>query len=185
MTSDATISSGIAARYAGAFFELVAENNALEAAEQDLKTLKQAIGSNQDFANFLKSPVYSQEDQTKAISALAEKANFGQITSNFLTLIAKNRRLFALEGIIDAFQARLSAHRGEVNAEAVTAIELNQDQSRRLRSEIETIVGKAVNLETRVDPDLLGGMIVKIGSRMIDSSLKTKLNRLQSVMKEA
>ncbi len=185
MTSDATISSGIAQRYASAFFELMADNNALDIAEKDLTSLKTAIAQSQDFSDFLKSPIYTQADQLTAISAIAQKADFHQLTRNFITLIGENRRLFALNDIIIAFQARLSMHRGEVSAEAITAVDLNQEQARRLRSEIETIVGKAVNLETRVDPDLLGGMIVKVGSRMIDSSLKTKLSRLQSVMKEA
>ena len=100
-------------------------------------------------------------------------------------MIAHNRRLFALPEIINAFNDRLATHRGEVRAEAITATALNADQERRLRSEIESVVGKAINLDTQVDADLLGGMIVKVGSTMIDSSLKTKLNRLQSIMKEA
>ena len=185
MSNDATLSSGVAGRYADAFFELMDQNDALDAAETDLAALYTAIKSGGDFAEFLKSPLYSTDDRLKVVSALADKNNFNALTKNFLSLLAQNRRLFALDSIIVAFKARLARHRGEVDAEAITAIQLNADQSRRLRSEIETIVGKAVNLETRVDPDLLGGMIVKVGSRMIDSSLRTKLNRLQSVMKEA
>ena len=175
----------MAERYADAFFELLVENNALEVGEKDLAGLGSAIEQSDDLRDFLASPVYTQEDQIKAITALADKSNVAPQTRNFLILIAHNRRLFALKSIIAAFKGRLAAHHGEVSAEAATATELNADQSRRLRSEIETIVGKAVNLETRVDPSLLGGMIVKVGSRMIDSSLKTKLSRLQTMMKEA
>ncbi len=185
MSSDATLSSGVAGRYANAFFELMVQNDALETAEKDLLTLEKAIEESADLRDFLKSPLYSNQDQAKAIEALADKAGFAPLSKNFLGLLAGNRRLFALDTIIIAFKARLAQHRGEVNAEAISASPLNADQARRLRSEIETIVGKAVNLETRVDPELLGGMIVKVGSRMIDSSLKTKLNRLQTVMKEA
>ena len=177
--------SSIASRYADALFDLAQEEGALEAVEADLKTLRAAINAAPDFRGFLSSPVYDAEVQQKAISAVAEKLGVGQYVRNFLALIARNRRLFALEGMITAFNQRLADHRGEVSAEAVSAAPLNDDQTKRLKTEIETIVGKAVNLVTRVDPDLLGGLVVKVGSTMIDSSLKTKLNRLKSVMKEA
>jgi F-type H+-transporting ATPase subunit delta len=177
--------SGIASRYAGALFELAAEGGALETAERDLKSLKASIAGSPDFRKFLTSPVYDADDQSKAIAAIADKAKFSPLTKNFLALIAKNRRLFALEGMIAAFFARLAEHRGEVTAEAVSASPLNDEQMKRLRHEIEAKVGKAVNLSTSVDPDLLGGLVVKVGSTMIDSSLRTKLNRLKSVMKGA
>jgi len=185
VSTDATQTQMIAARYADAFFDLAETQNAIETCESDLNNLKTVLHDHEELRSFIKSPVYNAEDQQKVVENLAEKAGFSPLTRNFLNLITSNRRLFALDAIIDAFTQRLSTHRGEVNAQAVTAIALNQDQERRLRSEIETVVGKAVNLETRIDPELLGGMIVKVGSTMIDSSLKTKLNRLQSVMKEA
>lgn len=177
--------SGIPGRYAGALFDLARESNALEGVEADLKALRAAIDASADLKSVLSSPVYGADDQARAIAAIADTAGLSALTKNFLGLVAKNRRLFALEGMIAAFTARLSAHRGEVSAEAVSAAPLNEDQTRRLRGEIEQVVGKAVNLTTRVDPELLGGLIVKVGSTMIDSSLKTKLNRLKSVMKEA
>lgn len=177
--------SGIAGRYAGALFDLALEADGLDAVSADLQTLRAAIEASSDLKSFLSSPVYGAEDQARAISAIAEKAGLSPLTKNFLGLVARNRRLFALEGMIAAFAARLAVHRGEVSAEAVSAAPLNDEQTRRLRGEIETIVGKAVNLSLRTDPDLLGGMIVKVGSTMIDSSLRTKLNRLKSVMKEA
>jgi F-type H+-transporting ATPase subunit delta len=177
--------SGLAGRYAGALFDLALEADGLDAASADLQTLRGAIDASSDLKSFLLSPVYGADDQARAIAAIAEKAGLSPLTKNFLGLVARNRRLFALEAMIAAFAARLAVHRGEVSAEAVSAAPLNDEQTRRLRGEIETIVGKAVNLSLRTDPDLLGGMIVKVGSTMIDSSLRTKLNRLKSVMKEA
>lgn len=177
--------AGVAARYADALFDLAEEAGSLEAVEGDLQTLRAAIAAAPDFRAFLSSPVYGAADQARVTAALAEKAGLGSLTKNFLGLVAGNRRLFALESMIAAFAARLARHRGEVSAEAISASPLNDEQTKRLRTEIESIVGKAVNLTTRVDTDLLGGLVVKVGSTMIDSSLKTKLNRMKSVMKEA
>ncbi|MEO1241566.1 MAG: F0F1 ATP synthase subunit delta [Pseudomonadota bacterium] len=185
MSGDLAPTSGVAGRYASALFDLAQEAGALDAVESDLNSLKAAIASSSDLRDFLKSPVYDGADQMSAIAALAEKAGFGALTTNFLKLVAKNQRLFALEGMLSAFNALAAKARGEITAEAVSAAPLNEDQSKALRHEIERQVGSAVNLETRVDPDLLGGLIVKIGSQMIDASLKTKLNRLKTVMKEA
>lgn len=191
MPADATTSpqparaSGAASRYAEALFDLALEGKALERVEADLKALSGAIGASADFRAMLKSPVYDADAKARAVGAIADKAGASPLTKNFLGVVAKNRRLFALDGVIAAFMQRLAEHRGEISAEAISAAPLNTDQTKRLRGEIERVVGKAVNLNVKVDPDLLGGMIVKVGSTMIDSSLKTKLNRLKSVMKEA
>ncbi|MBB5517889.1 F0F1 ATP synthase subunit delta [Amphiplicatus metriothermophilus] len=177
--------AGVAARYAEALFELALEEGALEAIEVDVAALRAAVAESEDLRVFLKNPVYGVEEQTRAMAALAEKAGFAPLMRNFLALVAKNRRLFALPAILAAFAARLAAHRGEVAADAIAAVPLNDEQIKRLRHELEAMVGRAVNLSVRVDPELLGGLVVKVGSTMIDSSLKTKLNRLKSVMKEA
>lgn len=177
--------SGLAGRYAGALFDLAAESGALEAVAADLQSVQATIAASSDFRSFLSSPVYDADSQARAIAAIAAKAGLSALTGNFLQLVTRKRRLFALEAMIAAFAARLAAHRGEVGAEAVSATPLNDEQKRRLRAEIEAVVGKAVNLSVRADPELLGGLIVKVGSTMIDSSLKTKLSRLKSVMKEA
>ena len=177
--------SGVAGRYAEALFALALETGALDPVERDLKGLAASIARAADLQALLKSPVYDAEAKARAVNALAEAGGAHPTTRNFLGVLARNRRLFALDAVIDAFFARLSRHRGEVSAEAVSAAPLNDDQIRRLRGEIEGVVGKAVNLRTRVDPELLGGLVVKVGSTMIDSSLRTKLNRLKSRMKEA
>lgn len=177
--------SGAAGRYAEALFELALEQGAIETVEKDLKMLAATAAKSSDFGDFLVSPVYGAEDKAKAIDAIAAKAEISALTRNFLGVVAANRRLSALPGMIAAFEKRLADHRGEISAEAIAASPLNDEQQIRLRGEIERVVGKAVNLSVKVDQDLLGGMIVKIGSKMIDSSLKTKLNRLKSVMKEA
>jgi F-type H+-transporting ATPase subunit delta len=180
-----TSSTTAAARYAEALFDLALEGKALDRVETDLKALSAAVAGSADFKAMLKSPVYDADAKARAIAAIADKAGASVLTKNFLGVVARNRRLFALEGVIAAFAQRLAVHRGEVAAEAITAAPLNADQTKRLRGEIERVVGKAVNLNVKVDPELLGGMVVKVGSTMIDSSLKTKLNRLKSVMKEA
>ncbi|MEM6537460.1 MAG: F0F1 ATP synthase subunit delta [Pseudomonadota bacterium] len=172
-------------RYAGALFDLAQEQGALEAIEADIKALQTMMSSSSEFLSFLKSPVYDAEEKSAAISAIAEKAKFNVLTGNFLKLIAQNRRLFALDEMSAAFLARLSEHRGEVSAEAISAGPLNDDQTKRLRGEIERYLGKAVNLTTSVDPDLLGGIVVKVGSMMVDSSLRAKLARLKTKLKEA
>lgn len=177
--------SGVAGRYASALFDLAVEAGALESVESELKTLQGAIDGSADLKAFLQSPVYNRDDQLSAVGALASKAGFSALVTNFLKLTAQNRRLFALQDMIRAFRALAADHRGEVSAEAATAAPMTDDQVKALRLEIEALVGKAVNLETRVDPDLLGGLVVKIGSQMVDASLKTKLNRLKTVMKEA
>ncbi len=179
------IVSGAALRYAEALFDLALEQDAIEKVEADLNSLSRAMAVSADFRVLLSSPVYDAEDKARAVAAIADKARVSAVTRNFLGVVAKNRRLFALDGMMTAFRKMVADHRGEVSAEAIAAAPLNDDQTKRLRGEIERIVGKAVNLSVRVDADLLGGLIVKVGSTMIDSSLRNKLNRLKSVMKEA
>ncbi|NOX83591.1 MAG: F0F1 ATP synthase subunit delta [Alphaproteobacteria bacterium] len=185
MAGEFAPTTGVAGRYAGALFDLAKEAGAVAAVEAEMNALSASIDASLDLRDFLKSPIYDRADQIKALTALAQKAGFGALTTNFLKLVATNRRLFALPAMIAGFAARAAADRGEVSAEAISAAAMSEDQTKALRLEIESMVGKAVNLETSIDPDLLGGLIVKIGSQMIDSSLRTKLNRLRTVMKEA
>ena len=185
MSGDSAPATGVAGRYAAALFDLAKEAGAVEAVETEAKALQSLIDQAEDLRAFLKSPVYDRDDQMRVAAALAEKAGFGALMGNFLKLVAQNRRLFALPAMVKAFLAMAASDRGEIAAEAVTAAPMSEEQMKALRHEIEATAGKAVNLQTRVDPDLLGGLIVKVGSKMIDASLKTKLNRLKTVMKEA
>lgn len=185
MSEDLVQMKGPAGRYAAALFDLAVEADALDAVEQDMGALRSAIGASADFARFLKSPVYGRAEQINAVAAIAQKAGYNPLTVNFLKLVAANGRLFALDAMIGAFNALAARHRGEIFAKAITAHPMNEEQIKALRLEIEAMVGKAVNLETQVDSGLLGGLVVKIGSRMIDASLRTKLNRMKSMMKEA
>lgn len=177
--------SGVAGRYAAALFDLARDEGAADEVESELNALKSLIGTSDDLRAFLKSPVYDRADQEAAITALADKAGFSVLTSNFLKLAASNRRLFVVGDMIAAYNSLAAKARGEISAVATSAAPMSDEQVKALRMEIETMVGKAVNLQTRVDADLLGGLIVKVGSRMIDSSLRTKLNKLKTVMKEA
>jgi F-type H+-transporting ATPase subunit delta len=173
----------IADRYAAALFELAEQNAALEAVESDLKALKAMIVGSPDLQRLLKSPVIPRGKQGAAIAALADKAGWQGLSKNFLGLLARNRRLFALPGVIDAFLARLAAHRGEVTAQIVSAAALTAAQKKSLSSALKKAVGKDVLLDLVVDPSLLGGMVAKVGSRMVDASLKTKLQQLTLALK--
>lgn len=177
--------AAIAKRYADALFDLALEQSEVDAVAADLRALAVMAQNSDDLRRLLRSPAFSAGDQKRAVEAVASQAALGGLTQNFLRLIAKNRRLFALEPMIDAFNARLAAHRGEVRAEATAAAALSDDHQRRLRGEIEAMIGKKVALDLRIDPEILGGLVVKVGSTMIDSSLRTKLARLKSVMKKA
>lgn len=175
--------SGVATRYASAFFDLASEAGRVEALEADLAAIGTALEDSAELRALVSSPVYSREEQERAITAILADAD--PLTRNLAALMAKNGRLYALQGVIAEFARLAAAARGEISAEAVTAVPLGDDQQKRLRAEIEASVGKAVNLQTRVDEALLGGLIVKVGSKMVDSSLRTKLTRLKMAMKEA
>jgi F-type H+-transporting ATPase subunit delta len=173
----------IADRYAAALFELAEQDAALQKVEADLKELKAMIGASRDLQIILKSPVVPRAQQGAAISALADKAGWNDLTRKFLGLVAKNRRLFALRAIVDAYLSRLAALRGEVTAEVTSATALTAAQKKSLSAALKSVVGKDVLLDLVVDPQLLGGMVAKIGSRMIDASLKTKLQQLTLALK--
>ncbi|MEM8986355.1 MAG: F0F1 ATP synthase subunit delta [Pseudomonadota bacterium] len=185
MASDLPQIAGVAGRYALALFELAEETNAIDALAQELSDLKGVLDGSDDLTRLIKSPVIARADQEKAIDAVLEKAGASALARNFIGVVAKNRRLFALPDIIKAFGTLVAAHRGEVAASVVSAGALSDSQAARVKSEIEAAIGRSVNLEREVDPALLGGLVVKVGSRMIDSSLRTKLTRLKSVMKQA
>ena len=182
-SEDHTI-SGVAGRYATALLELALEEKALERIETDLNRFGEALDASEDLARLVKSPMFSSDDQGRALAAILDEVKIDGLTKNFLLLVARNRRLFAVPGMIGAFRALAAAHRGEVSATVTTASQLNDTQVTALKQALKAALGKDVTLDQRVDPSLLGGLTVKVGSRMIDTSLRTKLTRLKHAMKE-
>ncbi|XSG81850.1 MAG: F0F1 ATP synthase subunit delta [Methyloligella sp. ZOD6] len=176
--------TGVAGRYALALFELALDEKALEKTEADLNRFGEALDASEDLVRLVKSPVFGADEQMKAITAILEKLQIEGLTANFLKLITKNRRLFAAPDMIEAFRKLTARHRGETAAEVVSATKLEDGQVRALKQALKAALDKDVQLATRVDPSLLGGLIVKVGSRMIDSSLRTKLNSMKHAMKE-
>jgi F-type H+-transporting ATPase subunit delta len=173
----------LAARYAVALYDLADEHGALDAVAADLKSLQNMMNDSDDFRRFVKSPVLSRAEQAKAVKAIAEKAQLAPLTQKFLGLTAAHRRLFALSSIIAAFLALLATRRGEVTADVTSAIALNDTQMSAIAAALKQTVGRTVALTSKIDPSILGGLIVRVGSRMVDSSIKSKLQRLQLVMK--
>ncbi len=185
VANDDPIMASVAGRYASALFDLANDERKLVEVEGDMLRVERMLTESVDFTRMVRSPVFSAEDQGKAISALAEKAGLTPLSVNFLKLLARNRRLFALGDIIAAFRGIVARHRGEVTADVTSAHPLTEAQMTALTDTLTgTAGGKKVQINTKVDPSLLGGLIVKMGSRMIDSSLKTKLNSLKMRMKE-
>ena len=178
-----TATGAIAERYSAALFDLADQASQLDAVAGDLQNLKAMIADSADLRRLLRSPVIGRGDQLKAVLALAKAAGFTQLVGNFLGLSAKNRRLFAIEAVTEAFLARLAAKRGEVAAHLSSAIPLSQAQIDAVTAALKTSVGGTVVVHSTVDPGLLGGLVVKVGSRMVDNSLKTKLQHLKLAMK--
>ena len=176
--------SAVAERYAGSLFELALQENSVAKVEADLSNFEAMLNDSADLARLIDSPVFSSEEQAKAIAAIADKAGITGLTGNFLRVVARNRRLFAVPGMIKAFRHIAADHRGEASAEVTSAHELTAAQQTELKATLKGIAGKDVAIAITVDPSLLGGLIVKMGSRQIDTSLKTKLNSLKLALKE-
>lgn len=179
-----TIVSGMAGRYATALFELAEEAGSIDAVKADLDTLANLMTESADFARLVKSPVFTAEEQEKAVVAILQKLGISGLAANFVKLVAKNRRLFALPAMIKSYAALVAAKRGEVTAEVTVAERLSDAHMAALKEALADKTGKDVGLDVTVDPSILGGLIVKIGSRMVDASLKTKLNSIRHAMKE-
>ncbi len=184
MSEPVSISSGIAHRYATAVFELAKESNAVAAVESDLDALSEALGESAELRDLISSPVYSRDDQAKAVGALASKMGLGAITGNTLQLMATKRRLFAIPQLITALRALIAEDKGEVTADVTAASKLTAAQQKSLAEVLAKSVGKDVKINMTVDESLIGGLVVKVGSRMIDTSIRAKLNSLQNTMKE-
>ncbi len=176
--------SGVAERYAGSLFELAAQANTVAEVEKNLGRFEELLQGSDDLDRLIKSPVFSAEDQLKAISAILDKAKIGGLVGNFLRVVAKNRRLFAVPGMIRAYRRIAAEARGEISAEVTSAHALTPAQQTELKAALKGVAGKDVSIAVTVDPSLLGGLVVKMGSRQIDTSLKTKLNSLKLALKE-
>ncbi|RVB58953.1 F0F1 ATP synthase subunit delta, partial [Mesorhizobium sp. M7A.F.Ca.CA.002.03.2.1] len=176
--------SGVAERYAGSLFELALQANSVAKVEADLNSFEIMLAGSADLTRLINSPVFSSEDQAKAIAAIADKAGITGLTGNFLRVVARNRRLFAIPGMIRAFRQISAEHRGETAAEVTSAHALTAVQQTELKAALKSVAGKDVAISVTVDPSLLGGLVVKMGSRQIDTSLKTKLNSLKLALKE-
>ncbi|MBM08733.1 MAG: F0F1 ATP synthase subunit delta [Magnetovibrio sp.] len=185
MSSDVTVASGLAGRYATALFELSDEEKQLDQVASDLNAIKSMLSNSEDLRRFIQSPVVAREDQQKAMQALLQEAGIGQLTRNLIGVVVDNRRLHSLSSIIDGYFSLLAKARGETTAEVISANSLSKAQQDAIMVSLKREMGSKVTLETRVDETLLGGIIVKIGSKMIDTSLKTKLAQLRLAMKGA
>ena len=183
MATDEPMMASMAGRYAAALFELAKEERQLPQVEADLAAFRAMLDASADLRRLVRSPVISAEDQAKAMGAILGRAGCSPLTANFFKLIARNRRLFAAADMIRNFRALLARERGEVSADVASAHPLSPTQLNALKDALRVQLGKDVRVNTRVDPNLLGGLVVKVGSKMIDSSLRTKLDNLKVAMK--
>jgi len=178
--------SGMAGRYASALFELALESKATDSVKSDLDRFDAMIADSADLRRLVRSPVFGVDDQLKALTAILDKAGISGLAANFLRVITTNRRLFAVRDMIRAYRALVARHKGEVHAQITVAEPLNDNNLDALKGALKNVTGgKDIDLDIKVDPAIIGGLIVKVGSRMVDSSLRTKLNAMKFAMKEA
>jgi F-type H+-transporting ATPase subunit delta len=180
------IISGMAGRYAGALFDLALEAKAIDQVKQDLEKFDALVAHSSDLNRLVRSPVFGVDDQLKALSAILDKAGIKGLAGNFLRVITANRRLFAVRDMIRSYRALAAAHKGEVTAQVTVAEKLNDKNLDALKSALKSVTGgKDIDLDIKINPAIIGGLIVKVGSRMVDTSLRTKLNSIKFAMKEA
>ena len=177
------IQASLSGRYATALFELARDANQLDAVSQSLAGLKQALAESDDLKALVASPLIGREAAGKAIAAVSSSIGVDPLTANFLGVLAKNRRLGALGGIIRDFNMLAARQRGETTAQIVSAHSLDANQMATLKTRLKSMVGSEVTVDASVDPSILGGLIVRLGSRQIDGSIRTKLNTLATAMK--
>jgi F-type H+-transporting ATPase subunit delta len=179
------IVSGMAGRYATALFELALESKAVDQVQADLQSFGAMVASSPDLTRLVRSPVFAADEQAKALVAVLDKAGITGIAANFLRVVAGNRRLFAIAQMIRGFNALVAKHKGEVTAQVTVAEKLNDARMGEIRDALKQVTGKDVQVDVTVDPSIIGGLKVKVGSRMVDASLRTKLNSIKLAMKEA
>jgi F-type H+-transporting ATPase subunit delta len=182
--ADEPIVSGVAGRYATALFELALEAKALDAVAADLARFEALVDGSPDLDRLVRNPVFTAEQQARALSAVLNQAGLAGLAGKFLLVVAQKRRLFAVRDMIGAFRALRARHRGETSAEIVVAEPLADKHLAAIQEMLAKATRKSVTVEVKVDPAILGGLVVKLGSRMVDASLKTKLNSIKLAMKE-
>ena len=183
METSGGIQASLAGRYASALFDLARDEKQIDAVSRSLDSLNQALADSREFGQLVASPLVSRDEAAKAFAAIAAQLSLDPVTTNFLGVLARNGRKGQLGDVIRLFRRLAAEHRGETTAEVVSARPLTDDQMNALKTQLKARAGRAVAIDARTDPGILGGLIVKMGSQMIDSSLKTKLNRLAQVMK--
>ncbi len=185
MAGGDTSVSGMAGRYATALFELALDSKSVDAVKADLDRFDAMVAENPDLLRLVRSPVFGAEEQERALGAILDKADIGGLAANFLKLVASNRRLFAIRDMARGFRVLVARWKGEVRAEVTVAESLSDTHLDALKGALKSVTGgKAVDLDVKVDPAIIGGLVVKLGSRMVDSSLRTKLNAIKHAMKE-
>ncbi|HSZ65174.1 MAG TPA: F0F1 ATP synthase subunit delta [Xanthobacteraceae bacterium] len=185
MATEEPIISGMAARYATALFDLAKEANAIDSVQADLARFDALIAGSADLLRLVRSPAFTTDEQLQALTAVLDRAGIGGLAGNFLKLVTSNRRLFAVRDMIRAFGELVAQHMGEATAQITVAEPLKDEHAQALRAALKSVSGKNVALDINVDPAIIGGLIVKLGSRMVDTSLRTKLNAIKHAMKEA
>ena len=177
--------SGVSGRYATALFELARDEKSVDAVKADLDKFAALLRESADLARLVRSPEFTADDQRKALAAVLAKAGISGVTANFINVLIANRRLFVVSDVIRAFNALVAKFKGEATADVTVAEALSDKNLDALKAALKSVTGKDVALNVKVDPSIIGGLVVKLGSRMVDSSLRTKLNSIKHAMKEA
>ena len=184
MSETVSVSTGIAARYATAIFELAKDGKSLDALEGDVTALDETMRSSAEFRDLISSPIYTRSEQGGAVTAIAKKMGLSDTVTNTLGLMASKRRLFVLPQLVASLRSLIADEKGEITADVTAATELTADQQKKLAATLKERVGRDVKINLAVDESLIGGLVVKVGSKMIDTSVRSKLNALQNTMKE-
>ncbi len=183
VSASSTKSSGVAARYARALFELAAESGDTDGVAADLEKLGEAVEKSADLARLIESPLFDADEQIAGLDAIMDKLGIGALAANFVRLVAQNRRLALLPAMIEAYRTLVAERRGEIRVRVTSAAKLTATQEKKVTAALKEALGSEVLIENEVDPSIMGGLVVKAGSRMIDTSVKTRLNTLKSMLK--
>ena len=185
MAAEQHIVSGVAGRYATALFDLARDANAIDTVSADLERFDAMVADSADLTRLVRSPVFSVAEQSQALAVVLERAEIGGLAANFLKLVTSNRRLFAVRDMIKGFRQLVAGFKGKATAQITVAEALKEDHVAALRDALKAVSGKDVDLDIKIDPAIIGGLVVKLGSRMVDTSLRTKLEAIRHAMKEA